>query len=344
MKTYLKQFGLVALIVALNFSIYAQVTPPSGGGGGGGTSNGTSDIYVIQSPDLARDLGLRLVHRGSIYYSSQSIDWDFKGTQTSTNVTGKSAEDVLAQLAAFQYVIRLKNPTDVITVYAYGNDDNGDTLFYGSAQFNVGMKGLPNIQMYFQWVPILNNVESAEVIPLKEDGTSGQSIRQSLSSNGQLLWQPWISGAPNGLLAVKYKDGSLVTFRLSKPAGQIPGSSNGMASLNIQGHYVFVGSDAPVIDIIEVWNRPTAYFECGKGFITFDVRGVVQLPDGSTMFERPSAVTLTDENGNNALQYRLLTNGPSAIGLSGGKYRVRSFDWNLFGKPGLLYVGPGEKG
>ena len=338
----MQKFGLVALIalvVGLSANLFAQTPPSSGGGGGGGsTSTDPVDIYVVQSQDLARDLGLRRVHRGSIYYWSQSIDWDFKGTQNYTNVIGKSAEDVLAQLAAFEYVIRLKNTNDAINVYAYGSDDNGNTLFYGGTQFKVGEK--PKIQMYQQYLPILNNVKSAEIIPLNPDGTSGQPITMNVSSQGQLLWQPWLSGAPNGLLAVRFNDGTLVTYRLSKPVGQSPSPSEGMASLSVQGHYIFVGNDAPVIDIVEVWNRPTVYFECGKGYITFDVRGVVQLRDGSTMLERPSSMVLTDEDGNNAQVVKLFTDSPSDVPLPTGKYRVRSFEWNLFGQPGLLYTGP----
>ena len=336
--------SIVAMFIAFTliaFVAYAQETPTDSGGGGGGSSS-DSGIYVVQSPDLARDLVLRLGHQGSIYYYSRSTDWDYTGTQTYTNVTGKYAEDVLAQLAAFQYNIRLKNPNDIITVYAYVNSDNGDTLFYGQETFKVGEK--PKIQTWQQFVPILKNVKSAEVIPLNDDGTSGQPITMQVSSQGELLWGPWLSGAPNGLLAVRFNDGTLVTYRLSKPVGQSPIPSGGMASLSIQGHYIFVDSDAPVIDIIEVWNRPTAYFECGKGFITFDIRGVVQLPDGSTMLERPSAMELTDENGNNAFQYKLSTTGPSSIPLMSGKHRVRSFQWNLFGQPNMLYTGPTDGG
>lgn len=342
-KLGLSLIALVALIL-VTLNLNAQVAPsPSGGGGGSGSS---SDISVIQSADLGRDLGLRLGHRGSIYYGSPSIDWDYVGTQTGTNVVGAYAEDVLAQLAKFQYNFRLKNPEDTITVWAYVNDDSGNSLFYGQAEFKAGEK--PKIQMWQQTVPILKNVQSAEVIPLKEDGTSGQPINLGVSEQGQLLWQNYLSGAPNGLLAVKYTDGRLETYRLSKPVGQSPVPTEGMAGLSIEGHYIFMG-DAPIIDIIAVWNKPTAYFESSYfdvntgaegSFKTFDVRGVVQLPDGSTLLERPSAMELTDENGNNPFQYKLSTTGPSLIWLSGGKHRVRSFGWDLFGKPNTLYAGP----
>lgn len=341
MKT--KTIGLMVALVAFIFvalNLNAQVAPVSSGGGGG--SGSSSDISVIQSQDLGRDLGLRLGHRGSIYYSSPSIDWEYPGTQTGTNVVGKNAEDVLAQLATFEYVIRLKNPDDVISVYAYCNDDNGKALFYGPAEFKVGQK--PKIQMWQQELPILNNVQSAEVIPLKDDGTSGQPINLGVSEQGQLLWQYWLSGAPNGLLAVKYTDGRLETYRLSKPVGQSPVPTEGVASLNIQGHHIFIGAgESPlVIDIIAVNEKPTVYFEIPEnGWVKFNVGGVVQLPDGSTMLERPSAMELTDENGNNAFPYKLLA-GP--VQLSGGKHRVRSFGWDLFGKPNTLYVGPQNGG
>lgn len=337
MKTKMQKFVLVALVASIitAFNLNAQVSPPSGGGGG---SSGSSDISIIQSQDLARDLGLRLGHRGSIYYSSPSIDWNYQDTATGTNVVGKYAEDVLSQLASFQYNIKLKNTNDIITVYAYVDDDNGNTLFSGQATFKMGDK--PTIQMWQQWVPILSNIKSAEVIALKDDGTSGQSIVMNISSQGQLLWQPGLSGAPNGLLATISDDGTLTTYRLSKPVGQNPSPSKGVTSLSISGHYIFVGQDIPVIDIIAVWNKPTAYFETSKGYVTFDVRGVVQLPDGSTLMERPASMELTDENGNNPFQYKLSISGPSKIPLSAGKYRVRSFEWNLFGTPNTLYTGP----
>ncbi|HEY9584820.1 MAG TPA: hypothetical protein VJI33_04595 [Candidatus Paceibacterota bacterium] len=349
MKT--KNISLIATLVALIITFsnpsfgLAQVVPtePGGGGGsGGGTSTSPADITVIQSQDLVRDLGLRTVRRGSIYYSSPSIDWNYAGTQTGTNVTGKYAEDVFAQLAAFQYNIRLKNPNDEITVYAYGDDGKVTTLFGGQARFKVGEK--PKIQMNQWWLPLLSNVSAAEVIPIKEDGTSGQPITMNINEQGQLLFQPYLSGAPNGLLAVKFKDGSLVTYRLAKPIGETPVPVGGIVGIGIQDHYVFLGKDAPVIDIIALWQKPTALFECTQGSVPFDVRGVVQLPDGSTMLERPSGMTLTDENGNNAFQYKLSTTGVSNIELLGGKYRVRSFDWNLFAQPNLLYSGPTDGG
>lgn len=248
----------------------------------------------------------------------------------------------MAKLAAFEYNIRMKNPVDNITVYTYVNNDDSRALFYGQTTFGVGEK--PKIQMWQQVLPILNNVQSAEVIPLKEDGTSGQPINLGVSEQGQLLWQQWLSGAPNGLLAVKYTDGRLETYRLSKPVGQSPVPTEGVASLNIQGHHIFIGAgESPlVIDIIAVNEKPTVYFEIPEnGWVKFNVGGVVQLPDGSTMLERPSAMELTDENGNNAFPYKLLA-GP--VQLSGGKHRVRSFGWDLFGKPNTLYVGPQNGG
>ncbi len=289
---------------------------------------------VLQGQDFARDYGIRIVQQGSIYYSSPSLDWGYSEMANNFYATGNGAEDVMAQLAAFQYNIRLKNPGDVITVYVYLRDDSDNCLFAGQATFKVGEK--PKIKLFQQNVPIFNNVKSAEVIPLKDDDTSGQPISMGVSQQHQLLWQPWMSGAPNGLLAVMFNDGTLVTYRLSKPVGQNSDPANGMASIGIQGHYIF---DGHVIDIIEVWNRPTVYFECDKGWMVFDVRGVVQLPDGSTILERPSAMTLTDVNGYNPTQYSLSTTGWTQIPLDLGKYRVRDFGWDKFCLPGNLYGG-----
>jgi hypothetical protein len=300
-----------------------------------------TDISVIQSPDLARDLGLRLSKRGSIYYSSPSIDWSYPGTQTTQDVVGQYAEDVLAQLAAFQYNFRLKNPMDDITAYVYIKDDNGIIIFYGQAIFKAGEK--PQIQMWQQWVPILNNVKSAEIIPLKEDDTSGQPIRVEVSEQGQLLWQPWISGAKNGILIVESMDGTFTSYRISSPIAQSLNPADGNSgTLNIKDHYMF--GKGSTVDIIAVWNRPTAYFEIDNmdRYASFCVRGILQLQDGNTALEWPSSAIVTDEDGNNPQTIKLLEGGITRIWMNSGKYRVRSFEWKNFAQPGNLYTGPQE--
>lgn len=330
---------IIAVMLATVFITvtFAQTAPQTSGGGGG------TSVLPISSQDELRNYALARVVKGSISLSSPSMDYSYNGL-IYKEVDGLYAEDVLSKLIQTEFVFRLKNPDDVITGYLYLRDgNNGYCMFYGQAQFKVGEK--PNYSIWMQSIPLLRGVQSAEILALNPDGTSSANRQElAVTSNGQLLFSPWMAGAPNGLLSVRFTD-RLVIYPLAAPKAEAVGSSSvNLAGYQIEGHYQFRNPET--VKITEVWQRPTVFLEIpvtnGNPEITFDVMGLVQNVQ-EVVFERPTAMIVSLVNGSEWSPIPFSGEEPTIIKLMPANYRIR-FIWNKFGRPGMLYTGPSGGG
>ncbi|KKQ21193.1 MAG: hypothetical protein US45_C0008G0016 [Candidatus Nomurabacteria bacterium GW2011_GWA1_37_20] len=326
---------ITATLTLVLVSVRAQTE--SGGGGGGGPV-GISTVLPIQSQDQVREFALKNVVRGSRYIHAESLDWNYEGTITSTTVTGTSAENILDKLFVSEMVYRLTNPNDTIQGWVYLYDKQDNLLFYGSAQYLAEIIGKekPSYNIWMQNIPMLSNVQSAEVLALDVDGKTARRYQLDVI-NGQLLFQPWLAGAPNGILVVRFGDGLLTTYNLAKLISQTPGqTTDSVANWKIDGHHVFVTGQ---IKIVETWIRPTALVKLdSQQTLTIDVMGLVQ-EEGKTYFERPGSMVVTNDNGKEGVT-TLNPKEPMVFeSVNAGTYRLR-FNWSKFGQPNTLYTGP----
>jgi len=340
MKTKIKYLGALVCLLITNVLLAAE-SPTSGGGGG--SSIGLE--LPIWSPDVTREYALSKVVRGSRYVYSQSMDWDFEGRHSDTNVVGKGAEDVLGKLFSSELVYRLTNPDDTIQGYVYLYDANDNLLFYGYADFTAtqlkqGMSPLYNI--WIQNVPILSGVESAEILVLDQDGRTVRRIDLGVTAGGQVLWQPWYSGSPNGILIVRTKDGGLVRYDLAKPISQKVVGSSEVASFKVNGHYIVNAEIISEVKIVEVWERPTVFLKTSKQWVNIDVLGILQ-DGGKANFERPTHVVITSVESGVTRTVPLNSDSDTLVGFEGGTFRLY-FLWIKFGQPGTIYTGPTDGG
>ena len=297
-------------------------------------------ISSIEGQDTLRQACLASVAYGSRSVNSDSMDWSFAESFTYTNnVVGSGAEDVLSKLLSVQFHYRIKNSKDPIYSYVYLYDAVGRLLFYGQATYAANEK--PQYSIWTQSIPILSNVQSAEVLALAEDGKTARHYPLTVG-DGSIMFQQWMAGALNGILAVKFKDGTLTTYNLSNPTPKNPAAQSDVKEFawKIVGHYVYPATEtSKTVKIIETWYRPTVFIEVGTGEpVTFDVIGLVQM-DGNSIFERPSGFHYEQQDGVRSGDSPL-KDSPTMFTFPGpGKYRV-VFDWDTFGKPGTIYTGP----
>lgn len=334
----------VLVLAALIPAIFAQTesTPSSGGGGGGGTS-----VLPISSQDELRNYALPRSVRGTISLDSPSMDWNFEGSKTYVEVTGLYAEDVLGKLMQAEFVFRLKNGGDLVTGHLYLFDAAGHNLFYGRAEFKAGEK--PAYSIWMQNIPLLGNVQAAEVLALNPDGTSSAN-RHPLDVSGgkQLMFRPWLAGAPNGLLSVKFTDGTLAVYLLAAPKAEPVGSSTvDLAGYKIEGHYVFRNSDPHLtVKVMETEHLPTVFLELTGADIqniVFDVTGLV-VKNGMIVREKPVSVLVYIAGEDSPAIYPMPKDSDFLIiSLAPRSYRVR-FEWANFGQRDALYTGPMDGG
>jgi len=342
----IKQFVsliMVSVIAFVAIPAWAQSeTTPSGGGGGSSVGVLPFDLSVVQSQDRVREYALKSVVKGSRYVSSDSMDWSYSDSVTSVNVTGTSAEDVLDKLFAVEFAYRLTNPDDTVNGWVYLYDKDGGFIFYGNARYTGSSVGAekPAYNIWMQNIPMLSGVESAEVLALDEDGKTARRYQLGVDVNGRLLFPSWYAGAPNGILAVRFSDGSLVTYNLADGNGQSPDpTKDTVASYKIDGHHVFKDGK---VKVLETWVRPTVLLDLSSsqtdGSLVVDVMGLVQ-DNGQTYFERPTKMVVTLEDGTEG-EVDLNADGPTTFdNVDAAKYRFR-FVWENFGKPNTLYTGP----
>ncbi|MFA6273199.1 MAG: hypothetical protein WC673_01775 [Candidatus Paceibacterota bacterium] len=357
-KTAIK--SIVAMFIAFTiiaFSAYAQDPPnppTSGGSGGGGSSPVITALPMIQSQDALRNYALDIARFGTRSVNAPTLDWNWVGNINYTNATGAYGEQILDKLFNAEFVYRLTNPEDKISGYVYlydakfGNDNNPNMLFFGNASYTLAdlKVSKPQYNIWMQSIPLpLSNVSSAEVLALDEDGKTAR--RESLDiNNGQPKLNPWFAGAPNGILAVKFQDGSLVTYDLASPTGEVPVGSHESAAWKVDGHYVYKTGEKPTrVKIIETWQRPSVLLEAtAPQYIVIDVLGIVQM-DGKTIFERPVSMEVTRQDSGETATVVLnneMTDPPKVL-FPAGQFRIR-FNWTNFGKPNNIYTGPTDGG
>jgi hypothetical protein len=309
-----------------------------------------ASLPVIQSIDTTRNYAAASVVRGGRGIWSNSMDWDYPERLTQVEATGSSAEEVLQKLFTTKLKYRLTNPGDTVEGWVWLYDASGTQVFSGHARYS-GSDGKSTAQygIWLQQISLLDGVQDAEILVMDEDGRTANRRNVDVRE-GHILFEPWIAGAPNGILVVRFKDGSLATYRLNNPAMVEPGASNtGGESFKIDGHYTFVGTAGKdvIVEIVEPWYKPSVYIEVAAGqVVSFNVSGVVQS-DGATRFERPTAVREMLPNGSLSEPIRLdwsdKTLLPAIRFSNPGKYRLQ-FDWVEFGKASTLYTGPTDGG
>lgn len=310
-----------------------------------------TDLSMIKSQDALRNYALSIAKGGERHVWAESMDWDWPGRVSYTNVVGPYGEAILKELFNVELTYRLVNPNDSIQgyVYVYDGEEYRTLLFYGYASYTPTdlESGLPNYNIWMQSIPLpLRNVSSAEILVLNEDGMTADRLEVRVNRHGQLLFQPWLAGAPNGIMAVRFNDGSLVAYNLSSPSGEVPDSSSDKsANYKIAGHYeITAGEGSPTLKIIETWELPTTFVTTlGDGsVVNFDVLGLVQQ-DGQTKFERPTSMIIEGNSGD-AVTVEMYSDVATPVKFnSAGNYRIR-FIWKNFGKPGLIYTVPSHDG
>lgn len=347
-----KKFGRLMSLTLVMYSI--GVLAQSGGGSsvGGDTSALIMPLPMIQSEDALRNYAMSIGKYGSRHVYAESMDWWWSDRLSYTNVIGQYGEDVLDKLFNVEFQYRLTNPADTINGYVYIYDGEWDgvhnptLLFFGSAQYTQSEleTNKPTYGLWMQQVPLpLGNVESAEILALNADGKTADRISLNISDRGQILFSgSSYAGAPNGIMSVRFTDGTLATYDLSSPVGDVPVGSTESAQYKVDGHYIYkVGEKPCTVKIIEPWRRPTAFVDVIWGnTVTFDVVGLVQL-NGQTTFERPYAAVIETQDGTS--KTLALQGGTTTFKFPTGKYRIR-FLWKHFAEPYAIYTGPAEGG
>lgn len=301
-----------------------------------------ADELPIVSLDVARTAMLQLVDHGSRSVQSDTMDYGFQGSVTYTSASGNNAEDVLAKLFATNFVYRVINTNDQVNGYIWLYDKFDTLIFFGATSYGASSPEAvkPLYTVWMQNLPLLTNVSSAEVLALDNDGKTANRTYLTVDQYGRVIFQPWMSGSSNGLLSVKFKDGSVKVYDLWSPVGNVPGLETETADFKIDGHYVMtLGTNGgSTIKIIEAWSRPTVYLTVPVAqSVSIDVLGMIQ--EGGVSFERPYSMEIVPENGGSSITYPLSVNGTTSVFVSAGKHRI-IFKWIKFGKPGLLYTGP----
>lgn len=310
-------------------------------------------LQAIKSPDAMRQYALTIASQASRAVTSSSMDWAYANRFTSTNAFGDSAEDVLDKAFAAPFVYRLTNPTDTLTGYAWVYDNNGNLLFYASTDYTQAdlAKSGAQYTLWMQDIPVLNNVDSGEILVVGDDGSTVRQIPLTVNSHNQLMMSQWYAGAPNGILSARFTDGTLATYELWSPTETTPGITSDDSGFKISGHYILDGVQCPTgyscspatLKIIETYQLPTALLRLPVDQqINIDVMGLVQQ-NGNTWFERPYAMIVTAEGKDAGFTVNLDTTVAATYPFSAGNQRVR-FLFASFGQPSTLYTGPTSGG
>lgn len=345
----MKKIISIITLVIIAFGLYAQDSLSSGGGGGSGSSSSITALPMIKSQDALRNYALGIARMGSRNVYAQSLDWDWPERVSYTNMAGAYGEEILDKLFNVEFVYRLTNPEDQISGYVYLYDGNsydyGNCLFWGYASYTLAdlKTNKPQYNIWMQNIPLPpSNIQSAEVLALDEDGKTARRYPLQIN-NGQMLFQPWMAGAPNGILTVRFNDGSLVTYDLASPVGEVPTGSGESASYKVDGHYIYTTDQKgglPTVRIMEMWQRPSVFLEITTApqVATLDVIGVVQ-EKGMISFERPVSMEVIPQGKDTGWTIPLNGDSPTEVNFPVGQYRIR-FNWINFGKPNMIYTGP----
>lgn len=305
---------------------------------------GAQDTLPIQGQDTLRNYALGQGVRGFRDVQAPSMVL-IDGKPNWVEVTGTCAEDVLTKLFDAELQYSLVNTNDTVTgrVWLYDKDDN--LLFFGDASYLISALGKdgPTYNIWMQRIPLpLDDVEWAEILALAEDGVTANHSYPEIR-NGHIMFDPWMSGAPNGILLVRTKNGTFLKYNLWNPVQNKPdGVTERNPNWKIDGHYVVEPSekDVVMVQVMEAWTAPTVYLTAKKGQkFKLDVLGVIQN-GGPASFERPLSYTHEQQDGPWAGAGKMESNQPTTVSFpTDGIYRIQ-FDWNLFAQPQSLYTGP----
>lgn len=347
--------AVIGLIFAMSVAFVSAQVPtvspyPSGGGGGNATI--ITALPMIRSQDALRNYALSIAHFGNRNVQAPSMDWSWPGMITGTEVSGAFGEEILARLFETEFAYKLTNPDDNITGFVYLYDVPFDSevpvnmLFHGSANYSATdlLTGKPQYNIWMLDIPLpLSNVSSAEVLVLDSDGITARRI-PIVVKNGQLMFQPWLAGSPNGILVSRDENGRTTTYDLSNPVGKVPTSLIERPDYKVDGHYIYETGEKPItVKIIETYNRPSVFIRVlGGAVVTIDVMGLVQ-EDGKTYFERPGSMEVIPNGKDGGWTVPLNSDKPTELKWSIGEFRVR-FNWINFGKPNMIYTGPMDGG
>ncbi len=333
--------GIVVYIICALFIINATFAAAL-------AANNRDDL-PIRGQDVLRKYALGLPIKGFRAVSAETLV-QLPGENTWVEVRGIGAEDILEKLFKANIKYGLKNASDTVTGWVYLYDASGNQVFAGNAEYMIDQmeKGDgPNYNIWTQNVPlpIKEGVSSAEVIILNDDGqSSGRQIRVDVNERGQVMFQPWLAGADNGILSLRLSEGSTVSYDLWAPVAQLPVNATERAQWSIRGHTMVpavVGTNV-VVKIIAIYDRPTVTVDILPGqTMTVDVIGLIQ--DQNIRSERPTHVYYEQVSGP-LVGDADLGNQSTVVktGMS-GRFRLH-FEWNEFGTPNHLYAGPVDDG
>jgi len=301
----------------------------------------SGNISMIRSQDQLRNYAMSIAVSGQRSVWSEGIDWTDQRNMTWTEAKGSNGEEVLERLFATQLTYGILNSNDTARSYSYLFDTNGNILFFGYGEYQIGTEGMVNIGM--QEIPLpLSGVDRAEIVALGEDGKTAYHYPVTVR-NGVPYFSWWMAGSPNGVLITYMQDGSTVKYNLwdANPVGVEAGQD--IARFEVQGHHIFRIGDTKgdnLIRVIETWMLPSVYLEMTKkDEVLIDVLGLYYDQNGSA-FERPTSMNVSDENGITTVMPLVVNNWVGSVKLTmpAGKYRI-TFNWEKFGKPGNLYTG-----
>lgn len=330
-------FAFVALVLC-NFNLVAQtssvpVPPPAS--------------LPIYSQDALRSWAMSEIRRGSVDVYSPSMDWSFPGRVTYYEVEGTSGEDVLRKLSLAAFAFRLQNTNDLVRLTGRLADGIGREFFRGSIEVTAAsfQNGAPMVQLWIQRLPVTKNAASAEILVTNEDGQTVKNREVEVDKAGGALLDPWLAGVINGILSVRYQNGQLVLYPLSRMGGISPVDYSGGSGAGVADHYIYkIMAGLNTIPIRAVGARPSLYIEAleDNAVIAFDVAGLVYGPNGQ-YWERPIHFFVQGPDG--FLGLNDIAGGGFTLSKKGMSVRI-FFEWDEFAQPGTIYTGPeqGEKG
>jgi hypothetical protein len=224
-------------------------------------------------------------------------------------------------------------------------DQDGNNTFFGYSSFTASSRATnkPIYNVSMQNFPLFTNVSSAQVLALDSDGRTATPYEVMVNSKGHVLLQGWMMGSLNGLLSVRYKDGSVTNYNLwSTNSSSPPVIVESGESAKFEGHTIaeLNSTNGATLNIMEVWNLPTVYIKVPVGqSVMLNVLGLAYDQNGQ-YFERPYGMTVRYDNGS---EVELPLDPTQAVStfFPAGNYRLR-FKWKEFLKPGTIYTGPGS--
>ena len=321
--------GLLSLLVlcVLNLSAVGSIPLPIG------------------SEDQLREYALPQVVRGYRDVTSMSLV-RLDNQPTWVEVYGNGAEDVLDKLFGTEIVFGLSNPNDKVDGHVWLYDADGKALFYGSTSYTVEdlKDGPPSYRIWMQHIPLLGGVSNAKLLALNPDGVTTRTESIDVS-NGRIMFQPYLAGVVNGIIAILFKDGTEAVYNLwqngGNPVDSVPENS---PEWQIEGHHVVSGGSSASVTVrfIETYNPPTILLKDVKQgqTVILDCLAMTYADGKGQYFERPTEVIITKSDGSMSTA-PIFSDSMTSLKLQPGTYRLR-FTWPTFQKSRTIWYGDSE--